>query len=341
MVMLQDWSSDDSLGGPFDKDSSTLGYSRHVETNINLIILLYEIFGLTLSDVYCTNLFPFIKLGPMNAPIPQRDLMRAARDFALPQIRIVNPELVICLGKNTFNAVGRVCGLSPRATVALAIESPFNLPNALPRVWCQAHTGRLGRNNRNKGGIDHVTADWRKMKADVDRLVKPSGGKTRKTAVESARLATTRTTSARRTSGRPLTIKEKNMNYFILNNKRERPHRSIYHLDDELKGFPIYDYDDKQARHAFNLDFQEMKAGSLALVFGSDLAVKDIFRVTGTKKKYAEDIRQEVLVIYGEHVDTLPETLRYRDFITINKLSNPNLDPNNNFRRGMLVAHVY
>lgn len=117
------------------------------------------------------------------------------------------------------------------------------------------------------------------------------------------------------------------MSYFILNNKRDRPHAQLYDRDNQLKGLPIYDYDDKQARHAFNLDFQEMKAGSLAPVFGRDLTIKDIFRVTATKRKHAKDLNQDVFVIYAERFDSLPGRLRYRDFITVNNYSNPNLDP--------------
>ena len=131
------------------------------------------------------------------------------------------------------------------------------------------------------------------------------------------------------------------MSYFILNNKRERPHAEIYGRDNELAGVALYDYDDKQARHAFNRDFREVKPGTLALVFGKDRTVKNIFTVTGTKKKYATDLKLDVFVIYGEMYDSLPERLRYRDFISLNKLSNPNLDRDNNFRRGMCVAHVY
>src|SRR5688572_2993119 len=130
------------------------------------------------------------------------------------------------------------------------------------------------------------------------------------------------------------------MSYFILNNKRERPHAEIYGRDNELEGIALYDYDDKQARHAFNRDFQELKPGTLALVFGKDRTVRNIFKVTGTKKKFARDLKLEVFVIYGELHDSLPESVRYRDFVTLNQLSNPNLDDDNNFRRGMCVAHV-
>lgn len=117
------------------------------------------------------------------------------------------------------------------------------------------------------------------------------------------------------------------MSYFILNNIRERPHSALYEADDELKGIAIYDYDDKQARLPFNLDFQEMKKGSLALVFGRDRKVRDIHRVNGTSRKRANDLNLDVLVIYGELCDSLSEPTGYRDFITANKLSNPNLDP--------------
>jgi hypothetical protein len=131
------------------------------------------------------------------------------------------------------------------------------------------------------------------------------------------------------------------MNTFILNNKSERNHREIYPLDDELKGFAIYDYDERQAQHAFNSDFTLIQSGDRALVFGKDLKVELIFRVTGTKRQQAPDLPKEVFVIYAENFDRLVESMRYRDFIIVNGLSNPNLDPENNSRRGMLVAHVY
>src|SRR5438132_1154883 len=96
------------------------------------------------------------------------------------------------------------------------------------------------------------------------------------------------------------------MSFFILNNKRERPHQQLYSLDTELSGVPIYDYDDKQKARASNTDFQEMTTGSLALIFGKNLKVNKIFRITGTKKKPAPDLGgQEVFVVYGRYVESL------------------------------------
>jgi hypothetical protein len=161
MVMLQDWASDDVLRGPFHEPSATLGHDPSRPTNKNLIKLLNMTFGVTLRDTYGTNLFPFVKLGGMSEPIPQGDLIAAALQFALPQILIVKPKLVICLGLVTFKALREVCRLSPSQDLHSAIESPFNIGTT--RVWCQAHTGRLS----NRGGFEVVLADWSRMKENV------------------------------------------------------------------------------------------------------------------------------------------------------------------------------
>jgi len=163
MVMLQDWASDETLSGAFHEPSAKLGHTPNRPTNRNLIRLLDTIFGITLRDTFGTNLFPFVKLGGMSQPIRQADLITAARQFALPQIRIVKPKLVICLGLVTFNAVRQACGLNPSPDLSSAIDSPFNI--GLTRVWCQTHTGRLV--NRNRGGVDRVSQDWLKMKSDI------------------------------------------------------------------------------------------------------------------------------------------------------------------------------
>jgi restriction system protein len=98
MVLLQDWSCDERLRGPFDSEAQQLGYTPDLPTNRNLKGLLLTHFGLNLWDVYATNVFPFVKSGGMCARIPMSDLENAARDFALPQIRIVKPRIAVCLG---------------------------------------------------------------------------------------------------------------------------------------------------------------------------------------------------------------------------------------------------
>jgi hypothetical protein len=160
-VLLQDWSSDESLRGSLDSDCVHYGLTRTLPTNKRLIELLRSHFGVELADVYATNLFPFIKKGGMSSSIPIDDLVRAAQEFALPQIRIVQPKLVVCLGLNTFNVIRIACGHAPAQRMNEAIASPFTLDES--RIWCQAHAGALGQNNR---GCERVAEDWRKMKMD-------------------------------------------------------------------------------------------------------------------------------------------------------------------------------
>ncbi len=164
MFFLQDWSSDEALRGAVDRDSAELGYSPGLATNENLKRLLGNHFGLSLSDTYGTNLFPYIKMGNMSATIPIRDLTAAAIEFASPQMEIVSPNLVICLGERVFTAIRRGLGLDSLGNLAAAIASPFN--HGSVRIWAQSHPGKLGRVNRNRGGIDRVSADWSKMAND-------------------------------------------------------------------------------------------------------------------------------------------------------------------------------
>ena len=168
MVILQDWTSDESIRRGLDSDSITYGYTRGLHTNRNLVRLLETYFGISLEDVYGTNLFPFIKMGHMGTNIPRRDLVRAAHEFALPQITIVRPKLVICLGHVTFNALREACGHEPVYPIATGIRSPFTLGETC--IWCQAHTGARGQNNRNSGR-KRVPNDWKRMKNDVSLKV--------------------------------------------------------------------------------------------------------------------------------------------------------------------------
>lgn len=165
-VLLQDWSSNDVLRGKLDPDSITHGYGTKVRTNTTLQRLLKEHFGVeSLKDIYATNLFPFIKLGNMSADIPPRDLESAALEFARPQIEIVRPRIVICLGLKTFDALRKAYGYDEVHPMSVAIRSPFKVGKSF--IFCQAHTGSRGQQNRNQGGVRRVPGDWRWMKKKV------------------------------------------------------------------------------------------------------------------------------------------------------------------------------
>jgi len=154
-VLLQDWVSDEYLRAPINADTLRLGYTPDMATNRNLESRLSQHFRRSIRDVYGTNLFPFIKPGGMSSRIPWNDLVRAAEEYALPQVEIVKPLLVIALGLSTFQAMRRVVtGSAGPARLAAAIENPFD--HGEIRFWCQAHTGW----GVSKRGSDGTERDW-------------------------------------------------------------------------------------------------------------------------------------------------------------------------------------
>jgi len=155
MVLLQDWASADSLQGPVPRERILLGHDPMRRTNTRLKQLLRKDFQLELQDIYATNVFPFIKEGAIGATIPMRDLIRAAKEFALPQIMIIKPVVAVCLGKAAYNAVARAAGRQPAPTLANAVATPFTVGQT--QVWCQPHPGR--------NGVDLVGRDWERMAA--------------------------------------------------------------------------------------------------------------------------------------------------------------------------------
>jgi hypothetical protein len=114
MIIGQDWISEDYLKRNSLPEKRLArreaGQDAGLATNRNLKKLLANAFGLLFSDTYATNVSVFIKPGNMDANVPMRDLEHFAKKFTLPQIRIVKPRMVLCLGERTFNAVRRAAG---------------------------------------------------------------------------------------------------------------------------------------------------------------------------------------------------------------------------------------
>ena len=102
------------------------GHDPRRPTNKRLKTLLRKHLDVALKDTYGTNVFPFIKSGGMSAAIPMQDLVRVAKAFAVPQIAIVQPRLVLALGRKTAEALRRAA-----ATVA-------ELPHPAARISREA-----------------------------------------------------------------------------------------------------------------------------------------------------------------------------------------------------------
>jgi uracil-DNA glycosylase len=157
-IMLQDWTSTEDMEAPFDLTSEEhrLGYKLNSKTFAILKRRLSDHFlGTTLADTYATNLFPFIKRGKPNASISSRALVDAAKQYALPQINIVQPILVIALGIYSFWALAKALGQKkPACCLKDAIDHPVQCDGY--QVWCQAHTASVRKTKL-------ANAEWANM----------------------------------------------------------------------------------------------------------------------------------------------------------------------------------
>ena len=164
MLVLQDWCSDRFLRKPVDSELVSLGHKPQLRTNRKLKKLLDTCLGTGLERTYATNLFPFIKPGAMSTRVPARALTEAASSYTVPEIELVEPEFVVCLGWDVYRAIRRSRGLPPAGKLEEAIEeSPVRIGDS--EVWAQSHPA-----NRNRG-VDRVAEDWRRMSAAIRRNV--------------------------------------------------------------------------------------------------------------------------------------------------------------------------
>jgi uracil-DNA glycosylase len=165
MLIAQDWSSDEFLMKLNEADRAiqkALGQVPRLDTNKNLAKKVLPWFGLTFADTYATDVFAFVKRGSMTARISVPDLVRCATRYTLPQIAIVRPKMVLCLGSGTFNAVRRAVleqdANAPSAAVrkrlrlseSWQIATPYHTEFLGIPIFAIAHPG--GNGTRASGG---------------------------------------------------------------------------------------------------------------------------------------------------------------------------------------------
>ena len=97
-LVLQDWASADGLGETPHPEIQLHGRAPWLLTNRRLQELLASVLGTNLSAVYATNIFPFVKRGRMSAPLPTAELLGVARRFAVRELELAKPSVVLALG---------------------------------------------------------------------------------------------------------------------------------------------------------------------------------------------------------------------------------------------------
>lgn len=169
MLLGQDWSSSDRLSRSPDTEQKRLGQIWKLRANVNLRDLLWQNMKLEFRQTYATNVFPFIKKGPMNARIKHVDMQFCAREYAIPQIEIISPKMVICLGQSTFRAVLRSIG-GELNLFKDAYQPEHCIKYRGIEIYGVPHPGNFGV--RNAGGIVRVHERWQVL---ADRLMELRG----------------------------------------------------------------------------------------------------------------------------------------------------------------------
>jgi len=163
MLICQDWASSDFLNKPKDRKQKKYGHDSALRTNVNIKEILREHFDLSFADTYATDVFPFIKEGAMGAEIPSRDLARSASEYALPQIKIVRPKMVICLGAAPFKAIRRALNKREQIRMerAYMVETPFHTEIAGIPIFGVVHVG--GEATAYAGGKAALRPRWQAL----------------------------------------------------------------------------------------------------------------------------------------------------------------------------------
>jgi restriction system protein len=169
MLIAQDWDSLDNLTAPLAAKHHRIklvGRNEKLATNKRIDKLLAQYLALTWSDIFATDVFPFIKPGDMRGNLRLTDLVRCAHDFALPQIDIIRPLLVICLGRSTtFRAIAAAIGQRFSAPNGDDPLGPVEYRNV--KIYGVTHPG--GRGN---AWVDRIDKEWARLSSELQILRK-------------------------------------------------------------------------------------------------------------------------------------------------------------------------
>jgi len=173
MVIGQDWASEAFLTTPKYNTPERVaarersGQDEYLATNKRLKSLLHKHFHLDFSQTYATDVLIYIKPGNMSGNVPMIDLQYCAEKYTLEQIRIIKPQMAICLGAKTFNAVRTALKKQPGLPFSEACTPTahtVDTDESGTRIHAVPHTG--GQGHANAGGDKNVDEIWARIAAD-------------------------------------------------------------------------------------------------------------------------------------------------------------------------------
>ncbi|WP_292466085.1 hypothetical protein [Mesorhizobium sp.] len=165
MLIAQDWASEDFLSKELDREQLRLGHTPSLPSNENLFRLLKTHLNTSFKETFATDAFVFVKPGNMSARIPARDLRRSALEYAMPQIEIVKPQAVVCIGSATYNAL-RYALKCPYASIDASLDGePIRLEST--PIFGVNHTGGLAA--IFGGGPEAQERQWSRLAKAISR----------------------------------------------------------------------------------------------------------------------------------------------------------------------------
>ena len=123
-------------------------------------------------DLFLTNL----ALGYRNKGLTgdfRSEWLRECEPFFRRLVDIVDPQIIICLGRRVFAGVTRAMGIRIKIgrynDFIESAENPVEIGGRL--VFAEAHCGYFGTFNRARGtgrdGMEILIADWKRIKARI------------------------------------------------------------------------------------------------------------------------------------------------------------------------------
>ena len=161
MLIGQDWGTVnffiETKGGPQD-DSQTNRNLRKLFSIIDIDVG-YPNNPNKYVPVFFTNVILGLKVGAMADSVKASWLRNDAETFLKPTINIIQPKMIITLGKKAYDALAIIYKLKKSPLKNLVENNPIKLPDG-KLLFAVYHCGRLGIASRN---FELQKKDWKKI----------------------------------------------------------------------------------------------------------------------------------------------------------------------------------
>jgi hypothetical protein len=169
MLLGQDWVGSDWLSDPDNLKYADIGMDPTFQTNKNIEKYL-KFFDLEFKDIYATNAFVFVKNGSMSSSIEKKIFNASILTYAIPQIEIVRPKMVICLGAITLNAVRKAIHAKPIRFSSAHID--YAEYKGI-KIFGTSHPGGMG--TAMAGGAENAEDKWKILAKEYNEINETNG----------------------------------------------------------------------------------------------------------------------------------------------------------------------